>query len=103
MNLNNKFNLNFLNNIKLVITGGVLIIIMTLAGYILYIQFGANDIAVAPKLDGEFFTIVSSFKSESLDFSVLGQNIEKTLSKLNSVRNDIPSIGSGQRENPFSP
>lgn len=110
--MNNKLNLEFLNNVKLVISGGVTIIFLTLAGYVIYTQFNEDSVGSVSNLKGNFFNMVSKFKDDNIYFSNINEIINTEIKNMastkvpvcpeNSKSQEICPIGTGKRPNPFA-
>lgn len=108
--MNNNLNLNFLNNVRLVISGGISIIVLTLIGYAVYVQYN-DDTPVKPAaLQGTFFGTVTQFKDNNISFTGVDiENFIKNIRSMSSTKvivcgtNDVCPVGDSRRENPFAP
>lgn len=110
-----KINFDFLNDVKLVISGGTLIIFLTLTGYIVYTQVNNEDALGGATLDGQFFTLISKFKTENIRFENVNQTLKETTDDMNSTKNlvcpadskspigETCPVGEGERSDPFAP
>lgn len=98
-----KLNLDFLNNIKLVISGGVLIIILTLTGYVVYNQVNSDNTISGNNLQGDFFTMVKRFKDENIHFVNVSESINAAIQNMSPTNITVSPIGGGERPNPFAP
>lgn len=110
-----KINFDFLNNVKLVISGGTLIILLMLTGYVVYTQVNDDSVVAGSGLQGEFFNMISQFKTDNIHFENANQTIKDATDDMNSTKNLIcPAdssdpkgercpLGAGERSDPFAP
>ncbi len=110
-----KINFDFLNNVKLVISGGTLIILLTLTGYIVYTQVNDEVVLGGSTLQGEFFNMISKFNTENIRFENANQILREATEDMSSTKNFICPIdaddpkgercplGAGERSDPFAP
>jgi hypothetical protein len=110
-----KINFDFLNDVKLVISGGTLVILLTLTGYIVYTQINDEAVSGGSTLQGEFFNMISKFNTENIRFENANQALREATEDMNSTKNFICPIdssdpkgercplGAGERSDPFAP
>ncbi len=95
---------NFLSKTKIILSGTILAVLVIVTwGFYLQLNLDKDSLSKNPILETRFFTILKTFKDESISFADISKSLTASFEDLSDTHATVTRLKNDGRVNPFAP